>query len=225
VENEERLGKSVLEQIEADGDVISKGPAVDSLAALGKRLTNTSIYHYQWLILNKKSVNAFALPGGIVVVNAGLINKVQHPDELAAVLAHEIQHVEQRHALQSALSSLGWAAALMVVLGDVNVATAAIAHQLGNLYFSRDKESEADSNGYRLLASKHIKPDGMLTLLQTLKKQPRSDMPEWLSSHPDIDARIAAIQQMIKKEPCPTCQPVELDLAQLRLDIKVPEPD
>ncbi|GAB6140922.1 hypothetical protein JCM14076_16510 [Methylosoma difficile] len=218
VPQEEQLGKSVLAQIESQGGTIKKGVAFNAVKSVGERLTENSRYHYQWLIKKDKTVNAFALPGGIIIVHSGLIAKAENADELAAVLAHEVQHVERQHALKNMINSLGWAAALMVLLGDVNTATAVIVHQLGNLVFSRDSEDEADRLGLQALIHAKIKPDGMVSLLQKLAKEPGADVPEWLSSHPDIQARIATVQQMLKQQACPTCLPLALDWQKVQAD-------
>jgi len=218
VRQEEQLGKSVLAQIESNGDLVKQGLAFDTLKNIGKQLTLNSRYHYQWFIKKDKTVNAFALPGGIIVVNSALLAKADNADELAAVLAHEVQHVEQQHALKNMVNSLGWAAALMVVLGDVNAATAVIAHQLGNMYFSRDSEDEADRLGLQALIHAKIAPEGMVTLLQKLAKEPGANPPEWLSSHPDIAQRIKTIQNLLKERPCKACQPLLIDWKKIQQD-------
>lgn len=218
IKTEERLGNSVLQQMESEGDIIKEGAAVTAINQIGGRLTEGSAYHYRWLIKRDDSVNAFALPGGIVVVNSGLIRNVDSTEELAAVLAHEVQHVEHRHSLQSAIHSLGWAAGLMVVLGDANVATAVIAHQLGNMYFSRDKEDQADREGYELLVRKKIQPDGMASFFKKMQKKYPDASPEWLSSHPDVDARIRGIERLMREHPCAECRPLGLDIKKIQQD-------
>jgi len=218
IPQEEELGQSVLAQIEGDGDIVKEGLAVETIQNIGRQLTQNSRYHYHWLIKKDKAVNAFALPGGFVIINSGLIAKADNPDELAAVLAHEIQHVERRHALKNMINSLGWAAALMVVLGDVNAATAVIAHQLGNMYFSRDSEDEADRLGLQALVTAKIKPTGMVTLLQKLAKEPGANTPEWLSSHPDIAERITSVQKMLEEQPCEVCLPLVFDWQKVQQD-------
>jgi len=96
-------------------------------------------------------VNAYALPGGIVVVNRGLIEKARTADEVAAVLAHEVQHVEQRHSLKGMVNSVGVAAVLMVVLGDASAITAVLAHQAGSMAYGRDLETQADLAGVQAM--------------------------------------------------------------------------
>lgn len=219
VENEQRIGNSILKQIKAEGNVVEKGPAVDAIKHIGDKLTKGSRYTYQWVIQKDKSVNAFALPGGIVVVNAGLIQKADNADEVAAVLAHEMQHVEQRHSLQSMIHSLGWATLLVVVLGDVNVATAVVVHQLGNVYFSRDKEDEADRLCVEALRKANITLQGMPNFLKKLEDLYGSnDMMVWMSSHPSTSDRILAIEKIIKETPCTSCKPLEIDWAKIKAD-------
>lgn len=224
IKHEEQLGNSVLERIEADGEILKEGLAVNTLKKIGQRLTKDSHYHYQWFIQKDKSINAFALPGGIIIVNSALIEKADNADEIAAVLAHEIQHVEQRHALKSMIHSLGWAAGLMIVLGDVNVAAAVVVHQMGVMYFGRDIEDEADRLGFQTLVKADIQPQGMVSLLQKLEKEHGSQAPEWLSSHPDIVKRIANIQTLIKDQPCKTCRPLNIDLKKIKQNMTAQRP-
>ncbi|MBA3582741.1 MAG: M48 family metallopeptidase [Gammaproteobacteria bacterium] len=219
IKNEEKLGNSVLEQIESEGDIIKTGLAADAVKQIGTRLTKDSKFHYRWFIQKDKKINAFALPGGIIIINSGLITKTDNAEELAAVLAHEVQHVEQRHALKNMIKSMGWAAGLMLVLGDVNAATAVIAHQMGNMYFSREVEAEADRLGYQNLIKANILPSGMVTLLQKLEKENRvNKTPQWLSSHPDIAERIKKIEALHAQQPCPACKPLTLDWKKIQQD-------
>ena len=111
------------------------------------------------------------------------------------------------------INSVGWAAVLTVVLGDASAITAVIAHQVGTSYFSRDLESEADKLGYATLVKAKIKPDGMASFLQKLADL-SGDSEEglaWISSHPETKERVIAIQQLLKEQPCNTCQPLAMD--------------
>jgi Zn-dependent protease with chaperone function len=220
VVQEQQLGLSILEQIKENGEnsVVDKGLAVKTITDIGQRLTQGSRYHYQWFVKKDKTVNAFALPGGIVIVHSALLEKTDNADELAAVLAHEVQHIEQRHALKNMINSLGWATVLMVVLGDVNTATAVLIHQVGQMYFSRDIEEEADKLGFQALLRAKISPDGMVTFFEKLQHLPGADIPAWISTHPATTERIKMIQTMIKKQPCADCRPIALDWKKIQLD-------
>ena len=211
VSSEEKMGNSILEQLRAEGGITETGVAVKAVQDIGAKLTKGSRYQYQWVIKTDKTLNAFALPGGIVVVHSALIEKARNADELAAVLAHEVQHIEQRHSLKNSVNSLGWAALLTVTLGDVSAAAALMAHQMGAMYFSRDLEDEADRLGFQALIRANIKPDGMVTFFQTMAKEEKGDAPAWISSHPATVERIKTIQGLIEKQPCPPCVSLTFD--------------
>lgn len=218
VDKELQLGNSVLAQIRTEGDVIDKGLAVKTIQDIGNRLTKGSRYKYQWFVKQDKSINAFALPGGIVIVHSALLEKVDNANELAAVLAHEVQHIEQRHALKNMINSFGWATVLMVVLGDVNTATAVIIHQVGQMYFSRDIEDEADRLGFQALIHAKISPAGMVTFFQKLEHLPGAEIPAWISSHPATPERVKTIQNLIKQYPCNDCRPLMIDWKKVQHD-------
>ena len=177
-------------------------------------------YHYQWLVVKSKEVNAFAMPGGVVVVNSALIEKADNADELAAVLAHEVQHVEKRHALKNMVTSAGWAAALAAVAGDVSAISAVILHQAGTLYYGRDLEAQADKLGLAALLKAKIKPDGFVSFFKKIKKVQGEEPPTWISNHPAIDDRIKAIEALIKASPCADCTGVSIDWKAAQLSVK-----
>ena len=213
ISTEQQLGQAALAQIKAEGGIIESGKAIVALAKIGNKITRGSNYQYQWLIKQDETVNAFALPSGIIVVHSALIQKADNAEELAAVLAHEVQHVEQRHSLKNIIHGAGWAVVLAVVLGDVSGVTAVIAHQVGASYFSRELEAEADKLGYATLVKANIKPEGMASFLQKLadlsQQQPKALA--WISSHPDTLERVADIKQLLKEQPCDSCKPLNVD--------------
>lgn len=219
ISTEEQLGQAALTQMKAESTMLESGKAVESLQTIGNKLTHGSRYKYQWLIKQDDTINAFALPSGIIVVHSGLIQKADNANELAAVLAHEVQHVEQRHSLKNMISSAGWAVVLAVVLGDVSGVTAVLAHQVGTSYFSRDLESEADKLGYATLVKANIKPDGMVSFFQKLAAETGEAQQglAWVSSHPQTLERIAATQQLIKEQPCVDCRDVAVNWKQVQL--------
>jgi Zn-dependent protease with chaperone function len=226
-EVETRLGASIAEQIERDRRVLDDGAAVAAMQTIGARLVAGSAYSYRWLVVDDDSVNAFALPGGIIVVHRGLIERAASADELAAVLAHEAQHVEQRHSLRHLVNQTGLAAAMLVVLGDVNAVVLLIAHQAGAQYFSRSMETEADLVGVRQLHERKFLTRPMLTMFEKLKnadarrggaKKPERAEPregagalDWLSSHPQVDERIHAIRAFVEANPCADCGALAID--------------
>ncbi len=218
ITNEQALGETVFSQMQVDTEFVEEGTAHAAVAQIGDLLSKNSAYDYQWHIAKDPQINAYALPGGIIVVNSGLLLVIDNADELAAVLAHEIQHVEQRHVLKNMINSMGWAAGMLVLFGDINIATAVVIHQLGSLYFGREKEEEADDLGLDLLIANNINPNGMATLMQKLGNESNVELPEWLSSHPTTTDRISRIQTQINAKPCPSCQSLDYNWQDIQAD-------
>jgi beta-barrel assembly-enhancing protease len=231
---ETRLGEGILAQLERDKALLAPGAATALLQQMGDRLTAGSAYHYQWHVIDDKDVNAFALPGGIIVVHSALLQAAQSADEVAGVLAHEIQHVEQRHALRNMVNQAGLAAAMLVVLGDLNSVVLLIAHQASAQYFSRSMETEADLRGARLLRERKFLVEPMVTMFERLgeaqaghsNQKPRANRDEegsftaWLSSHPRVEERIRALKAVIAAEPCTDCRAAVADWPAVLADLK-----
>lgn len=226
VAQQEKLGRLVLAQIQSGssgtGNWSEAGPAHKVVADIGARLTHGTAYRYRWLIKKDATVNAFALPGGIIVVHTGLLKKFDHADQLAAVLAHEVQHVEGRHSLRGMLHQLGWSALFSALWGDVGSIAGALASEAGTLQFSRELETESDRNGYRMLVKAGINPAGMVGVMQKFKQEAAKSAglrpPQWLSSHPDTEARLVAAQEALRKQPCGSCQSLAIDWASVQAD-------
>lgn len=205
---EKQLGELALSQVRAQGGISESGVAQQTVQEIGRKLTAGSRYQYRWLVKQDDTVNAFAMPGGIIVVHTGLLRQAGDPGELAGVLAHEVQHVEQRHSLRQMISSLGWGALVGVTIGDISAVAAMLAHQAGTLYFSRDMEQEADRLGLLALQRAQIRPDGMLRFFQKLDEQDKASAPGWISSHPQTAARAQQIRDLIAATPCAACVPL-----------------
>lgn len=215
------IGESVLKSLNADARYMSKGPAVEAVQRIGDRLTQGSRYKYRWYVAKDKTVNAFAIPGGIIVVNSGLLEKADTANELAAVLAHEVQHVEERHSLRNMIASAGLAGVVLLVLGDANTAILIVAHQVSAQYFNRQVESEADRKGIDLLHKKNIDAKGMVSFFKKMKVEyaGKGEVPVWLSSHPDTQNRIKLAEAYLAKRPCPMCVSLDWDKAALTQEL------
>lgn len=241
METERNIGESVLKSLNPEANFLNQGEAVKSVQQIGQRLTTGSRYQYQWYVSKDPTVNAFAIPGGIIVVNSGLLKLADSPNELAAVLAHEVQHVEQRHALKNMMNSAAIASIMLVVLGDANAVVMMMAHQVSTQYFNRQVESDADIKGVQLLQNRNIDAKGMVSFFKKMdagldhKKdgakekstEEPSEVASWFSSHPDTLIRIQTIEEYVAKHPCNTCATLTWDksalLAELdRIDKKVP---
>ncbi|MBX7204536.1 MAG: M48 family metallopeptidase [Bacteroidia bacterium] len=165
-----------------------------------KTLIDSSEYPVQADVVHSKEVNAFALPGGHIVVYDGLLKKMHSYEELAALLGHEYSHVKLRHSTRNILRQVSVTALLYAVVGDINGLSAYVlqhAASLNNLQYSRDLEREADAGGFDLLQQKHIDAHGMLRLFETLKKENTAGVPSFLSTHPATDDRIEFINEKL----------------------------
>jgi predicted Zn-dependent protease len=211
---ERKLGASVMRQIRAQGGYLDDPEVNDYLNELGHRLVAAvpdSRIEFTFFAVPDPSINAFALPGGFIGVNTGLILLTQTESELASVLAHEISHVTQHHiarmmAAQKNMSLLQIAAlALGIALarsGGGDAATAAIAssqalgiqHQIN---FTRENEYEADRIGFQRLNAAGFDVTAMATFMERLQKATRfsdSGAPSYLRDHPVTYERIAEAQ-------------------------------
>jgi predicted Zn-dependent protease len=170
-----------------------KTVAAPLIRALGK-----SQFEYTFVVVDTPDVNAFALPGGFVTVNNGLIESAETGDEIAAVLAHEIFHVERRHGTQRMLRELGATTLLSAIFGGTNVAMPAkAAHDLVSNAYDRDQEAESDRLGLALMVKAGLDPMGMSRFFERLAKSGLAP-PAILSTHPDPGDRASAAAELAR---------------------------
>lgn len=212
VEWEQKLGETVYQDFLSKETVVKEGPAVSAVQEMTQRLTDkipNNPYKFQVSVVQSPVVNAFALPGGYVVVFTGLMSKAESGEEVAGVLSHELNHVLQRHGLERMVKMLGLAAVVGIVLGDQQ-GVLGLAKQLGmelaTLKFGREQETEADLTGLRLLSDARIAPDGMIRFFERLSEKDKERV-ELFSTHPMSAARAerlrAELAALPKRAPNP----------------------
>jgi Zn-dependent protease with chaperone function len=169
---------------------------------LGDRLTALNArYEYVYFIADDPAVNAFALPGGLVVVNDGLIDATRSAEELAGVLAHEVQHVELRHGLAAVVREAGLGVVLMLFSGDAASRLGAdVGRQLLGLRYSRDAEREADRTGIERLQQSGVDPAGMVNFFAALDRD-GDNTAALLSTHPRSAERAQALRAQLEAVP------------------------
>jgi Zn-dependent protease with chaperone function len=161
--------------------------------AKSMQLSNT--YPIKLTVVKSKEVNAYAIPGGNIVVYTGILKAMKSPDELAALLGHETAHINDRHSLKSILRSAATGLIVSVVLNDISGIFSIVvenAEGLRTMHFSRGIEKSADEAGMKTLVKNNIHPLAMKKLMQRLKEN-SPEIPEVLSfmqSHPATDERI-----------------------------------
>jgi predicted Zn-dependent protease len=159
-----------------------------------QRLTQqitTNPYKFDISVVKSDVVNAFALPGGYIVVFTGLIKKADSGEEVAGVLSHEVTHVLKRHGLNRIIKNLGLVTVVAIIVGDPR-GFGGLVKQVGldllTLKFGRAQETEADVQGLQLLQRAKIDPSGMIRFFERLAEKDQGRM-EWLSTHPMSAAR------------------------------------
>ncbi|MVN92800.1 M48 family metallopeptidase [Mucilaginibacter aquatilis] len=157
------------------------------------------------------SINAFALPGGKVIIQSGLIDNAKSWEEVMGVLGHELAHVTRRHHIRGIINNVGIYTILAATLGDVSALAGTFASfggDLASLSNSRTFENEADETGWDYLVKARINPKGLISFFETLKKDNQSKMDtlvnknvdlSFLSTHPNTDDRIAHLKKKQKE--------------------------
>ncbi|HRH99810.1 MAG TPA: M48 family metallopeptidase [Saprospiraceae bacterium] len=167
------------------------------------KLKINSEYKIQMHCHKDQVVNAFALPGGPIVVYDGIIQKMTHYSQLVALLGHEYTHIEKRHSLKSIAQSLASYGLVSLLVGDVSAVVAVIAENVNsiqNLSYSRDFETESDVNALEILKNNKVDPKGMLNLFAILEAEHEgAQIPKFMSTHPMTEDRMSLIQSKMKK--------------------------
>jgi len=201
---EEQLGKSVLKHLAPPErrcqDSTQTRAAEEILATLSSSLPEAP-YEFRVIMIDDPGVNAFATPGGTIVVFRGLLERTRTPEELAGVLAHEMQHILHRHATRAILQQASLGLLLAGLTGDTGggiVFSLEGARVLGMLRYTRQSEEEADRDGMRMLLASKIDPRGMIAFFEGLQKENKksSGTPTYLSTHPDLGQRVQSLRAL-----------------------------
>jgi predicted Zn-dependent protease len=194
---EQQLGNQIYSSMKADFTIDEQ--ATITANRFFKALHFASAQPVHITIVKGDVENAFALPGGHIIVYDRLLRGVDDYETFAALLSHEFVHVRERHTIRSLFRQLGGAIFLSLLIGDAGAVSATVlgnADELKNLSYSRKLETEADTEGVRLLAQSGIGCGGFVRLFRFLEKQTGSRQPaEWMSSHPNLKKRIQNIQK------------------------------
>lgn len=158
-------------------------------------------------IADEEDPNAFALPGGTVVVTTGMLNLVDRPEELLGVVAHELAHVKKKHGIRSMISGAGPFLMFGVLLGGQGGVVGLLGSATDLVVrsgFSQEYETEADDIGWQMLVAAKIDPRGMTDSFRKLQayegKNGEADfMPQAFSSHPEVKKRIARLEKKWQK--------------------------
>jgi len=202
LEWEQKAGETLLKPFMGN-DTIQDPELLASL----KRLVNPVLegidhprFDPKFHLLKSDQVNAFALPGGQVVVLSQLILEATRPEEIMGVIAHELAHVMHQHSVKSLISSISVFVIISALLGDISPILETIigrGAQLWTLKYSREFEREADELGWNYLVKGGVDPTGLIGFFKILKDKYAQDIPSFsfLSSHPATENRIRYLNQ------------------------------
>lgn len=205
---DKQVGAIAFTEISKDEELDRKKEDVQRINRLGKKLlanVNQDSYEFEFHMLETKDVNAFALPGGKILVCSELMRQVKNDNELAGVLGHEISHVTRRHTLRQTLHKVGVTTSVEALMGnDPNLVGQRLAHlfEIADLSYNRKQEEEADLTGVELLVKSGFSSDGLLRFLERLEKLDlgsNNKMLALFSTHPMPQERIDAMRAHLKE--------------------------
>ena len=210
-QQEVQLGQQESAQIRQQLPLVQDAVINQYVNALGNQIashTSRADLQWQFYVVNTDVVNAFALPGGIIYVNRGVLERADRMDELAGVMGHEIEHVVRRHSVKQMEQMQGANVGVALACTLTNICSnqaAATAINVGGTAifakFSRTDEVQADEGGFHNVMSAGISPSGMLSFFQKLlaeeQQSNNSNVSSWFADHPGTQDRIADIQRML----------------------------
>jgi hypothetical protein len=229
-----QIGQQSAAQAEQQLSLINDREVNDYVSRIGQRLAANAGgpgFQYRFRVVNASDINAFALPGGFVYVNRGILEQARNEGEVAGVLAHEISHVALRHGTHQAskayLAQAGIGILGGILTGGKKGGAADIVNAVGGLglnvlflRYSRDLESQADVRGSQILAASGYSPEDMVNFFHTIERVDQSKKTNWLSDHPAPPDRIGRIQreaQTLQVSATPTTNVAGLQSIQSRL--------
>jgi beta-barrel assembly-enhancing protease len=219
-QDEDRIGAQIMRDVSTSDDVVQDIEIIDYLNALGNRLVAASpdkLQKFNFFVVQDNSINAFAMPGGVVGVHTGLIAVSNSESELASVLGHEIGHVSQHHLARMLASQkydtfkniAGIAVALLVARSNPELANGALAASSAagvqrQLDYTREHEREADRVGLSILDAAGFDVRAMPAFFTTLQRGTRfseGTAPSFLRTHPLNAERIADVANRVETMP------------------------
>lgn len=238
---ERKIGRIVLRRIQSS--VMEDQLVEHYLQELGKRIavaSGSDPRNYTFALIDDERINAFAAPGGIIGLNTGIFLKAENVDEVAAVLAHEVAHVTQRHIARQygkrkyigAQTIASFVAAILLSNIDPELGRAAITIGAGGalqyqINYTRQNEKEADDIGMQYLVKAGFNPNGMPRFFERLLRATqtaRSALPEYLRTHPLTQNRVAESHTRAQSYPEKTfTDDLDFEIAKVRIRLNTEE--
>ena len=213
VADDVKLGRQAAAEVRGQLPMLPENSEIDAyVERVGRRLVAAiprqyaqARFQYSFDVVNARDINAFALPGGPMFVNRGIIQAARSEGEMAGVMAHEISHVALRHGTAQAtkaqrlqLPALGGAILGAIIGGNVGgIISQGTQMGLGvyALKYSREYETQADLLGAQIMANAGYDPRDLANMFRTIEREGGGSGPEWLSSHPNPGNRYERINE------------------------------
>jgi len=212
VQDDVKIGQQASAEVERQMPILNDAEAARYVQQVGQRLVSgipsqfqQPAFDYRFKVVNARDINAFALPGGPMYVNRGMIEAAKSEGEMAGVMAHEISHIALRHGTSQAtkqsnpLNQIGTIGLILggaILGGEQGAQLGAVGAQMIMTKYSRDYESKADILGAQIMANAGYDPRDLANMFRTIEQQSGgSRAPEWLSSHPNPGNRYEAINR------------------------------
>ena len=225
-QQEVQLGQQEAQQVNAQLPILRDATINNYINNLGNSIAKTTSradLSWEFAVVNTDVVNAFALPGGFIYVNRGVLSRASNESELGSVLAHEIEHVVRRHSVQQMQQMQGanigvtLACALTGVCSNgLGQAAIQVGGQAVFAKFSRDDEIQADEGGFQNEIRAGLNPRGMLTFFQKLLAEEQQAggggaTASWFADHPGTQDRVADVERMLSQMPANTLKGLRAD--------------
>jgi predicted Zn-dependent protease len=212
VEWEQKVGDQLFSTISSDYSFVQNDSLKKVFLTIAEPLfsqVEKAGYKVDLYFVKDPTINAFALPGGKVIVQTGLIENATSWEEVMGVLGHELAHVTERHHVRGIINNVGIFVILSAVLGDVSALVgtfASMGGDLASLANSRSFENEADETSWDYLVDAKIDPNGLISFFEILQNETAADSTKkesidlsFLSTHPNTQKRIDNLKEKEKK--------------------------